>query len=222
MSKNNTADISKKSEKKRFLLECFSYVVTIVVTIITGLISIVTFVLPLYYNPLSDLDNELEDDTIGIEVQNSDSHPIMPQDLSSNSERFSYAADLMDQSDYKTAQVFLSNFLLMEGLDEEIKMTIYYDRGICYYHTENYYQATSDFKEVAIRSSNPDAYYNLGCAYLNQESYQEAYEAFGQAVSIANATGSTISQTVKQTYYEAQKYAEDMISQNSIRDKGNV
>lgn len=131
--------------------------------------------------------------------------PHAPEDFNSNEECLSYTADMMSQGNYEIALSFLTNFIDIDGLDDETIVTARYNRGICYFCMGDYYQAVIDLDYAATRSNDPTAYYNLGCAYLEIGNYQAARAAYGKAQSIEE---DSVAPTEKrQLYRDAKRYA---------------
>lgn len=136
--------------------------------------------------------------------------PLTPQDLNSNTDRFSYAADLISQGEYRIASRFLSEFLRLENLDAQTEASIRYNKGICNLCMENYHQAVTDLEEAATLSENPAAYYNLGLAYMGLGNDEDAGKAFDIAVSLAEVPGNTVSDGERQQYRTAKEHMDQL------------
>jgi len=61
----------------------------------------------------------------------------------------------------------------------------YYNRGIFYYHKEQYDQALADFnKAIELDSKNSWAYNNRGLVYYDKEQYDRALADFNKAIEL--------------------------------------
>lgn len=98
--------------------------------------------------------------------------------------RLAYAASLLDQRLYRTAEAFLSEFLATVETGSRLSAAIRYDRGLAYLYQMEYDKAISDFSAVTAQVDYPDAYYNLGNALTGLHRYEEALEAYESAIEL--------------------------------------
>ena len=99
-------------------------------------------------------------------------------------------------------------YLKMEGLDEETRVAILYNCGLCCLHIEDYHQAVTYLAEAAEKSRSPYAYYNLGCAYIGREDYPSAEAAFKQALELSEEAGGSLLPTEQECFRAALLEAE--------------
>lgn len=110
--------------------------------------------------------------------------PADIHDFADNDERLAYAADLIGHGWYEDATVFLKSFQETVEPGSEIELAIRFNLGLAHLYRENWNEAINDLEVVARRTSYPDAYYNLGRAYMSLNQTDLALEAFEKALSI--------------------------------------
>lgn len=105
-------------------------------------------------------------------------------EFADNDSRLAYAASLLDQNMYQSAEAFLSEFLSAVEPDSQIAAAICYDLGLAHLYLKKYDQAVSDLSAVIAKVGYPDAYYNLGNALVGLKDYEKALEAYETAIQL--------------------------------------
>lgn len=151
---------------------------------IAGIISLFvgiygTFVLP---NKSNDNREPMPDPTPTVTIP----RPALADihDFADNDERLAYAADLIGHGWYEDATVFLKSFQETVESGSEIELAIRFNLGLAHLYRENWNEAINNLEVVARRTSYPDAYYNLGRAYMGLNQADLALEAFEKALGI--------------------------------------
>ena len=106
------------------------------------------------------------------------------EEFADNDSRLAYAADLLNQNLYRSAEAFLSEFLETVEPDSHMAAAIRYDLGLAHLYLEEYNQAVSDFSAVIVQVDYPDAYYNLGNALVGLQNYEKALDAYESAIKL--------------------------------------
>ena len=84
---------------------------------------------------------------------------------------------------YLALEIFLVIYLI--EMDKE-NPTLYYNRGVVFYHTGESDCALKDFnKAIDIDNFDPNYYFNRGNTYLAIDNYPKAYQDFEKAISLA-------------------------------------
>lgn len=105
-------------------------------------------------------------------------------DFADDDERLAYAADLIGHGWYEDAVVFLKSFQDTTESGSEIELAIRFNLGLAYLYREDWYEAVNNLEVVAKRTNYPDAYYNLGRAYMGLNQTELALESFEKALDI--------------------------------------
>lgn len=126
-----------------------------------------------------------------------------PQNFEDYDKGVAWSADLIEGGEEEEALTFLLEFLQIEDLDEQTEATVKYNCGICCLRMGNCHQAITYLTDAAGVSRSPHAYYNLGCAYLDNGEYPNAVEALETALELSGAPGSTVTSEEQERFREA-------------------
>lgn len=96
--------------------------------------------------------------------------------------RLAYSADLIGDGRYRDAVDFLKSFQKAVESDSEIELAIRFNLGLAYLYREDWSEAVNNLDIVAKRTNYPDAYYNLGLAYMGLNQPESALDAFDKAL----------------------------------------
>ncbi len=105
-------------------------------------------------------------------------------DFADDDERLAYAADLIGHGWYDDAMIFLKSFQDAVEPGSEIELAVRFDLGLAHLYREDWNEAVNHLEVVAKRTNYPDAYYNLGRAYMGLNRTGPALEAFEKAMEI--------------------------------------
>lgn len=167
---------------KTSAVERFVAVAAGVATIIGLPLSIYTaFILPNKSNGNIEPVPEPTPTAVVLEVP-ADVHDL--NDFADDDERLAYAADLIGHGRYEDAVSFLKSFQDAVESGSEIELAIRFNLGLAYLYREDWNEAVNHLKAVAERTRYPDAYYNLGCAYMGLDQKEKALEAIEKAMDL--------------------------------------
>lgn len=103
-------------------------------------------------------------------------------DFADDDARLAYSADLIGRGQYEDAVTFLKDFQKAVESDSEIELAIRFNLGLAYLYREDWSEAVNNLNVVAKRTNYPDAYYNLGLAYMGLNQPEPALDAFDKAL----------------------------------------